>query len=88
MNPIRIDCSGVRCFQIISGLALVSHMMRRPVYRCADVSAFRNRTEEKRGLAAVGGEGKHSRGARVEASILKNDLDIGKAVTIPATMRG
>jgi hypothetical protein len=60
----------------------------RSQYIAVRMSAFRNKTEEERGLAAIGGEGKHSRGARVEASILENDLDIGKAVTIPATMRG
>ena len=26
VKPIRIHCSGVRCFQIISGLALVGYM--------------------------------------------------------------
>jgi len=49
VKPIRIHCSGVRCFQIISGLAPSQPHDAGPVYRCADVSAFRNRTEGERG---------------------------------------
>lgn len=42
VKPIRIHCSGVRCFQIISGLAPGQPHDVEPVYRCVDVSAFRN----------------------------------------------
>jgi hypothetical protein len=50
VKPIRIHRSGVRCFQIISGLASGQPHDAEPVYRCADVSPFRNKTQEVRVL--------------------------------------
>src|ERR1700751_4229440 len=43
VNPIRIHCSGVRCFQIISGLTSGQSHDAEPVYRCTKPSAFRNK---------------------------------------------
>jgi hypothetical protein len=46
VKPIRIHCSGVRCFQIIWGLAFGQPHDAGPVYRCSAASAFRNKTDE------------------------------------------
>jgi cytolysin (calcineurin-like family phosphatase) len=53
VKPIRIHQSGVRCFLIISGLASGQPHDAELVYRCAEVSAFRNKTEEERGFLIV-----------------------------------
>jgi len=54
VKPIRIHCSGVRCFQIIWDLAPAQPLDAGPVYRCSAASAFRNKTDEERGPSSPG----------------------------------